>query len=102
MLNPHTERENGGHKGQLTLLARLAFGVLSYFCSYQFRAPLAHLSRPVIYAHGRLRRAVSKVGLAGVDWQAHVAIPSVALLACTTVPVWSQVCAMRVRVADVL
>lgn len=35
---------------------------------HQLHASAAHLSWPIIFAHCGLRRAVSEVGLAGVDW----------------------------------
>lgn len=83
-------------------VAHLAFRGLSYFYSHQSRASAAHLSRPIVFAHRRLCRAASKVHLAGVHWQAHSAIAVVALLAGTTVLIWSQGRAISMRVADVL
>lgn len=60
------------------------------------------LSGPIVSAHRGLCRAVSEVKLAGVHWQAHLAVPAVAFLTRAPVPIWSQVGALSLRVADVL
>lgn len=63
------EKENWeGTKKQSVLPSVVYLRWLSYFYLHQFHPSLAHLSRPIIFAHCRLCRAVSKVSLAGVHW----------------------------------